>query len=103
MTTADDCSAKRPEVVNQRNPGSLGYARSLPTFWLESVPCPSVSVSVRPCSAVEALVVFRCSPRLLTRSSHSELREGPTLLRPQRHDRRHPRRAHRGKQAREES
>jgi D-3-phosphoglycerate dehydrogenase len=38
----------RPEVVSQRDRGSLGYARDLPTFWLESVPCPLVSGSVRP-------------------------------------------------------
>src|SRR3954466_2652649 len=40
-------ATKRPEAVSQRSPGSLGYARDLPTFWLESAPCPFVSGLVR--------------------------------------------------------
>src|SRR4051812_9971796 len=51
--------AKRPEAVSQRNPGSLRDSLDLPSLWLESAPCPLVSGPVRPCPAVEALVLFR--------------------------------------------
>src|SRR3954470_730812 len=47
MTTADARSADPPEAVSQKSPGSLGYARDLPTFWLESAPFPFVSGPVR--------------------------------------------------------
>src|SRR5207245_1159249 len=40
--------AKRPEAVSQGNPGSLCDSLALPSLWLESAPCPSVSGPVRP-------------------------------------------------------